>query len=117
MSQSVLLTIARKSIEEVLKAESSLDRQKLLEEYPILNEMIGTQIILYFNNKVRGTAKTETPVRSLLDDIIINAKMAAFQDGNFIPLSTSEYLHTSIELILFSAEGPLSHTDAPILKD
>lgn len=117
MSQSVLLTIARKSIEEVLRGESSIDRKKMLEEYPILNEIMGTQIILYLDHKVRGSAKSEAPVRSLLDDIIINAKIAAFQDGNFIPLSTSEYLHTSIELIIFSPDGPLSHKDDPILKD
>lgn len=117
MSQSVLLTVARKSIEEVLQAESSIDRDKLLEEYPILNEVIGTQIILYLNDKVRGTAKTETPIRPLLDDIIVNAKLAAFQDTDFLPISTSEYLHTAIELIIFSAEGPLSHKDDPVLKE
>lgn len=117
MSQSVLLTIARKSIEEVLQAEHSIDRAKLAEEYPILNEMMGTEIILYLDDKVRGSAKTESPVRSLLEDIIHNAKVAAFQDTAFTPLSTSEYLHTSVELIIFSPEGPLRHRDAPILHE
>lgn len=117
MSQSVLLTIARKSIEEVLQAEHSIDREKLVEEYPILNEVMGTQITLYLKDKVRGSAKTENPARSLLEDIIHNAKVAAFQDTAFTPLSTSEYLHTSVELIIFSPEGPLRHKDTPILKE
>jgi AMMECR1 domain-containing protein len=117
MSQSILLSVARKSIEEVLQAEDSIDRAKLLEEYPILNEVMATQIILYLGDKVRGSAKSEAPVRSLLDDIIHNAKVAAFQDSAFTPLVTSEYLHTSVELIIFSAEGPLSHKDSPILKE
>ena len=55
--------------------------------------------------------------KPLLEDIIRNAKIAAFQDNRFSPLVTSEYLRTSVELILFSAEGPLSHKDAPILSE
>ncbi|HZF70960.1 AMMECR1 domain-containing protein [Sulfuricurvum sp.] len=117
MSQSVLLTIARQSIEEVLQAERSIDREKLLEEYPVLNQPMATEITLYLNDKIRGNSKSESPERSLLDDIIHNAKIAAFQDENFDPLVTSEYLHTAIELTLFSAEGPLSHKSSPILKD
>lgn len=117
MSQSVLLTIARKSIEEVLQAEQSIDRTILLREYPILNEAMGTEITLYLHDKVRGNAKSDSPVRSLLDDIIHNAKIAAFQDTNHTPLTTSEYLHTSVELIIYSPDGPLSHKDDPILKE
>lgn len=116
MSQSVLLTIARKSIEEVLQAEDRVDRIQLLEEYPILNEVMGTQITLYLGDKVRGSAGSEIPSRPLLDDIIHNAKIAAFQDTDFTPLSTSEYLHTTIKLTLFTADGELSHQSDPILK-
>ncbi|MDD5052070.1 MAG: AMMECR1 domain-containing protein [Sulfuricurvum sp.] len=117
MSQSVLLTIARQSIQEVLQAERSIDREKLLEEYPILSEPMMTEITLYLNNEIRGNAKSSTLSRSLLEDIIHNAKIAAFQDENFNPLVTSEYLYTTIELTLFSADGPLSHKSSPILKD
>lgn len=117
MSQSVLLRVARKSIEEVLQAENSIDRNALFEQYPILQEPMGSQITLYIGDKVRGRSKSESAVRPLLDDIIYNAKMAAFQDRAFSPLTTSEYLSTSVELIIYSAEGPLSHKDDPILKE
>lgn len=117
MSQSVLLTIARASIEEVLQGQNSIDRSKLLEQYPILSEEMATQITLYLGNKIRGIAKTQTPERSLLEDIIHNAKAAAFQDENFDPLVTSEYLHATIQLTLFSPDGELSHESEPILKD
>ncbi len=117
MSQSVLLTIARRSIEEVLQAEKMIDRAELLDQYPVLGEHIATQINLYLGNDIRGSAKSVSTSRSLLDDIIHNAKVAAFQDENFSPLVTSEYLRTSVELILFSADGPLSHKDTPILKE
>lgn len=117
MSQSVLLNIARESIQEVLQAQESINRSELLENYPILGEVVATEVTLYLNGKARGTSRSNAPEHSLLDDIILNAKRAAFQDPNFIPVSTSEYLHTSIELILYTADGPISHRDDSILKD
>jgi hypothetical protein len=54
MSQSVLLTIARASIEEVLQGQNSIDRSELLEQYPILGEPMATQISLHLGIKVRG---------------------------------------------------------------
>lgn len=117
MSQSVLLNIARESIQEVLQAQESINREELLTSHPLLNEIIATQVTLYLNGKARGTSVSETPEHSLLEDVILNAKRAAFQDSNFIPISTSEYLHTSVELILFTADGPISHRDDPILSE
>ncbi len=116
MSQSVLLTIARASIEEVLQAENSINRTELLESYPILSQPIECEITLYLDNKLRGSARTEKLEYSLLEEIIRNAKIAAFQDENFDPLITSEYLHTTIKLTLFTADGELSHQSEPILK-
>lgn len=116
MSQSVLLTIARASIEEVLQAENSINRTELLESYPILSQPIECEITLYLDNKLRGSARTEKLEHSILEEIIRNAKIAAFQDENFDPLITSEYLHTTIKLTLFTADGELSHQSEPILK-
>lgn len=116
MSQSVLLTIARASIEEVLEAQLSIDRSKLLEEYPILSQPIECEITLYLDNKIRGSSRTSDRENSLLEEIILNAKIAAFQDDNFDPLVTSEYLHTTIKLTLFTADGELSHQSEPILS-
>lgn len=116
MSQSVLLTIARASIEEVLQAETSIDRTKLLDEYPILSQPIECEITLYLENKLRGTSRTLNSENSLLEEIIRNAKIAAFQDESFDPLVTSEYLHTTIKLTLFTADGELSHQSEAILS-
>lgn len=117
MSQSVLLNIARESIQEVLQAQESIDRTQLLKSYPILAQVVATEVTLYLNGKARGTSRSDNPEHSLLEDIILNAKRAAFQDPDYIPVSTSEYLHTSVELILFTADGPISHRDDPILKE
>lgn len=117
MSKSVLLTIARRSIEEVLQAEETIDRSALLAEYPLLAQPIATRVELYLEEKLRGSSASTDLSRSLLEDIIYNAKCAAFQDPSFVPISTSEYLHCTITLTLYTQEGEMMHSDSPILKE
>ncbi len=117
MSQSILLTIARTSIEEVLQSQHSIDRAALIEQYPILSEPMATEIVLYIGEKRRGSSKSDVACRSLLEDIIYNAKVAAFQDEGFSPLVTSEYLHATIRLTLFAPDGEMSHQSPPILAE
>ncbi len=116
MSRSVLLQIARDSIQEVLQAEVTIDRDSLINLHPLLNEMISTTVNLYIKDKLRGSSDSKEPTLSLIDDIIINAKKAAFQDTNFNPLSTSEYLECEIELLLNTPDGIISEKDPSILK-
>jgi len=117
VSKSVLLNLARSSIEEVLQAQSTINRSELLENYPILSTPMGVQVILYLNEKIRGSSKSEHADLPLIEAIILHAKLAAFQDPSFTPIATSEYLHASVELILFSPDGPLSHKDDPIIQE
>lgn len=117
MSQSVLLNIARASIEEVLQAQLTIDRHDLLEHYPILAQPMECELTLFLNNKVRGSSRSISMENSLLEEIITHAKMAAFQDERFDPIVISEYLHTTIKLTLFTPDGALSHQSEPILKE
>lgn len=116
MSRSVLLQIARDSIQEVIEAQRTIDKSALLKEHPILNEKIATTVNIYLDSKLRGSSKTETPTFSLLEDIIKNAKKSAFEDNNFTPISTSEYLNCEIELILLTEDGVMSEKDPSILS-
>lgn len=116
MSRSVLLQLARDSIQEVLEASRTIDKESLLEQYPLLGEKVATTINIYLNSELRGSSSTNTPLNSLLEDIVKNAKIAAFEDKNFMPLSTSEYLHCEIELILATEDGEMSERDKAIIK-
>ncbi len=116
MSRSVLLQLARDAIQEVLEAHSSIDKASLLEEHPLLKQNIPTSINIYINNELRGRSESLNPQYSLLQEIIINAKRAAFEDANFLPLSTSEYLHAQIEIILQTKDGPISENDPALLQ-
>jgi len=116
MSRSVLLQLARDSIQEVLEAHNSIDKAALLEEHPLLKQNIPTTVNIYIENELRGHWESTQPQHSLLQEIILNAKKAAFEDANFLPLSTSEYFHVEIEIILQTADGIISEKDPAILQ-
>ncbi|MDB2561974.1 AMMECR1 domain-containing protein [Sulfurimonas sp.] len=117
MSRSVLLQLARDSIAEVLEMQRTIDKDALIQEHPLLKHKIATQVNLYLDNELRGSALSVSPNLSLIDDIIINAKKSAFEDKNFSPITTSEYLSCEIELLLTTDDGVISEKDPSILKD
>lgn len=117
MSESLLLKIARESITEVFEANNTINRQDLLENYPILNEQISSFVTIYLNDELRGCVGSVVPTRSLLDDIIYNAKAAAFEDERFSPLMTSEYLRATIELSLLTPPKELSYSTMDDIKE
>jgi len=114
MSRSVLLQLARDSIAEVLEAKKTINMQELIEKHPLLNETIPTTVNIYIDNELRGNYINEDE-DSLIKNILIGAKRAAFEDVDFLPLSTSEYLHCEIELILRTQDGLISEKDSAIL--
>ena len=116
MGRSVLLQLARDSIQEVLQAEVTIKRDALIEEHPLLAQKIATTIKLTIDDKLRGASSSDASEMPLIESIIINAKKAAFQDPNFQPLSTSEYLACELEIILNTPEGIISEKDPSILK-
>lgn len=116
MSRSVLLQLARDSIQEVLEAKRSIPKKQLLREHPLLSEKITTTLNLYLDNELRGSYSSDDSQKSLLEDIIHNAKKAAFQDPKFSPITTSEYLACEIELLLDTPEGVISQKDPAILQ-
>lgn len=116
MSRSVLLQLARDSIQEVLEAKRTIDKQTLLREHPLLNEKIATTVNIYLDSKLRGSSASANASFSLLEDIIRNAKLSAFEDKNFTPITTSQYLHCEIELLLTTPDGVISEKDPAILK-
>lgn len=109
MSQSLLLKIARESITEVLEAENTINKEELYQQYPVLKEPVASFVTIYLNDELRGSMGSIIPSRPLLDDIISNAKSAAFEDSRFTPLKTSEYLHSTLELSLLTEPKELAY--------
>lgn len=117
MARSVLLQLARDSIAEVLQAQRTIDKESLIQMHPLLNQNITTQINLYLEGELRGCAYSSEPKLTLIEDIIRNAKRCAFEDSNFNPISTAEYLSCVIEIILNTPDGIISEKDEAILQD
>lgn len=116
MAESVLLKLARESIEEVLEAQNTIDRDALVAEHPLLAQNMATFVTLTIDGELRGCIGSLVAHRPLVDDIIHNAKAAAFQDPRFPPLTTSEYLHTAVEVSLLSIPEELEYSDTTDLK-
>ena len=116
MARSVLLQLARDSIQEVLEAKRKIDKHSLLSEHPLLKEKISSGVNIYLNNKLRGSSMITNDTYSLIESIILNSKKAAFEDKNFTPLSTSEYLSCEIEVELDTQDGTMSERDPAILE-
>jgi len=117
MSRSVLLQLTRDSIQEVFQAELTIDRDSLLKEHPLLNEKIATTINIFLHKEIKGTYSSTDKNTSLLSNIIMSAKKAAFEDKKSKTLTTAEYLHCEIELLLHTAEGTINEIDPAIIHD
>ncbi len=117
MSQSVLLTLARDSIIEVLEAKRIIDSKLLIQEHPLLSEKIATFVTITINNELRGCIGSLQPDRRLIDDIIANAKSAAFEDPKFPPITTSEYLRCTVEISILTPAQKVEYSTIEDLKE
>jgi len=116
MSRSVLLQLARDSIVEVFQATRTIDKQALLQEHPLLNQNISSTISIYLGDELKGTYTSSDNSKSLLEDIIFNAKKSAFEHKELAPITTSEYLSCQIEIQLSTPDGIIKQKDESILK-
>ncbi len=119
--QKLLLDIARTSIEEVLTGCRFLDREELLRDYLFLREKRAVFVTL--NKRVngrkelRGCIGSIIPYRSLLDDVIANARAAAFSDPRFEPVSSlDEMRQIDIEISLLTVPKRLEYIDPEDLR-
>jgi hypothetical protein len=115
MADSVLLKLVRDSMLEVYHAKRSIDKTALLQKYPLLQTVMNCSITLFFDDTPKHSYTTQTQ-ESLLENIIIAAKKAAFENTRYTPLSASQYLHVKIQLTLHTPDGDISHTSPPLLK-
>ena len=121
MARSPLLQLVRDSIEEVIEAKRSINREELLKAYPVLEQHIASIVTIKFEDEIWQAASKEAS-RPLIDDIIYNAKIAAFQDEKNLPITTAKYLHATLELSLLipNDEGGFdteTSRDGAILKE
>ena len=114
MDERLLLDLVRDSI------ASEFNKQDILsEKYESLNELHekrATFVTINLDGQLRGCIGSLTPYRTLGEDIISNAKAAAFEDPRFFPLSQEEFERAEFELSILSVPEILEYSDIEDLK-
>lgn len=116
MNNNILLEVAKKAIADELDGTQSIDKEDILTQYPELEEHRATFVTLNERGALRGCIGSLVPYRSLLDDLIANAKAAAFSDPRFPPLSPSEFDEIELEISLLSVPEPLEYSSVEDLR-
>ena len=116
MNKKLLLRIARDAIMEDLTGFALVDRVKLLASHPWLGEMGAVFVTLSEEGNLRGCIGSIVAHRDLIDDLIINAKAAAFNDPRFPPVSVEELDTLKIEISLLTTPHILGYSDIKDLK-
>lgn len=111
----ILLSIARDAIKSQFEARS-IDESALFEAYPELKEKGASFITLTQDGRLRGCIGSIIAHQTLLEDIIHNARAAAFKDPRFLPLQMNELEKTRIELSLLTPPQLLEYRDRAELK-
>jgi len=116
----ILLALARLAIYEELTGEKLIDRDKYLQMYPALAQKQAVFVTLHKidgdREILRGCIGSILPVRPLIDDVIYNAKAAAFNDPRFPPLSPEEFDDIKIEVSLLSIPQKVSYQNIDELR-
>ncbi len=112
----LLLQIAKNAIKEEFSKEKLIDKEDLIRKYPWLLEKQAVFVTLNKNHNLRGCIGSIIPHRSLIDDLLSNAKAAAFSDPRFNPLEKEEFDEIEIEVSLLSVPKELPYDDIEDLK-
>jgi len=112
----VLLALAKHAIAEAFGDEQEIDKEAMIAEYPELGEKRAVFVTLNLNGQLRGCIGSLIPHRMLIDDIISNARSAAFRDPRFAPLSEEEFKKIELEISLLSIPYELEYSDIADLK-
>jgi AmmeMemoRadiSam system protein A len=116
MDKEVLLKLARMAILEEFEGKKLINKEDFLAKYPFLAEKRACFVTLKLKNKprgsnLRGCIGSILPYRPLIDDVIANAKAAAFEDPRFSPLTPQEYELIKIEISLLTIPQKVEYED------
>lgn len=114
--KKVILSLAKQAILDELNKTPSIDRDLLIERFPALGEHRATFVTLTLAGQLRGCIGSLIAHRPLIDDLISNAKAAAFDDPRFYPLSPEEFKKVMVEVSLLSTPEPLLYDSIEDLK-
>lgn len=113
MNKETLLSLAKEAIEESF-SEKPLPPKESLEGF---DEKGAAFVTLTIDGELRGCIGSLIAHRDLYEDVVHNAKAAAFEDPRFRPLSYGEFQKTHIEVSLLSQPKQLLYSDVEDLRE
>jgi AmmeMemoRadiSam system protein A len=116
MDKSILIKIARDAIIEEFAGRKQIDWDALVQDHPSLAEKGAVFVTLYEQHRLRGCIGSIIAHEPLIDDLIRNAKAAAFSDPRFSPVRQEELEQIEIEISLLSPPEPISYIDTAHLR-
>ena len=117
MLDPVLLRIAKTAILSKFDPKYTIDKESLLKRYPFLAKPGAAFVTLNKEKNLRGCIGSIIAHRTLLDDIIHNAKSAAFSDPRFNPLEPGELDESlTLEVSVLSEPQRVEYGDYEDLK-
>ena len=111
MLDSILLSIAKTSILSKFDSKYTINKTKLISDYPYLKEAGASFVTLHYNKDLRGCIGSIIAHKTLLDDIIDNAISAGFKDPRFNQLTSNELPHLTIEVSVLTTPKLLNYTN------
>lgn len=112
----VLLAIAKDAIKSAVTKEPLIDRAALIKKYPWLTQKGAVFVTINKQHRLRGCIGSIIAHRSLIDDVIENAKSAALHDPRFSALRADELENISVEVSVLTPPKELVYTDISDLK-
>lgn len=117
--KKIMLNIARIAIKEEFLGHKELNDtviERLVKMYPRLAEPGAVFVTINERSSLRGCIGSLVAYRPLIEDLIENAKAAAFGDPRFPPLRPEEFDKITIEISLLSEPKPLEYSDIQDLR-
>ncbi len=111
----VLIQIAKRAIASSWK-HRPIERGVLVRKYPWLKQKGAVFVTLQKEGRLRGCIGSLKATQPLIDDLIANARRAAFHDPRFPPLRKEELAKLSIEVSLLSPPQPVPYRSIKDLR-
>lgn len=114
--QETICKLTQQSIQDEFDYTHSIDIKTLNNENRWLKEDGACFVTLTQNGNLRGCIGSLEAHRPLIEDIIANAKNAAFRDPRFPKLTRDEFLNTEIEVSILTKPKNIEYTSIEDLK-
>jgi len=117
MDKEVIKKIAYEAIKNSFENKNIESKEEILKSNPELNQPKATFVTLKKDGKLRGCIGSLIAHQPFFDDLVKNAKSAAFNDPRFPPLTKEELDKIDLEVSILTEPKLVEYSDVNDLKN